>query len=155
MQAVRQQLDALQNRAAAVVAGVEPPRLLQPHGMEEGGPLNASIAETGFLQRLQLPVSLLVQMVDIPFYEHPLIRNPCFALPALEAAVQDVWRERGALVSLLRPPRVLRLSLLPVAENLLHGAVGRNVPGRTIAPLLAFESCRYMPGTDACTHTYF
>ncbi|KEP63023.1 UNVERIFIED_CONTAM: MCM2/3/5 family protein [Hammondia hammondi] len=94
--AVRQQLDLLQNRAAAIVSGLESSAQSKEQSGDDDGALAGS-AET-CNQRLQLSISLLVQMADaVSFYEHPLIRNPCFALPALETAVQEVWRERGAL----------------------------------------------------------
>ncbi|KFH10912.1 MCM2/3/5 family protein [Toxoplasma gondii MAS] len=94
--AVRQQLDLLQNRAAAIVSGLESSAQSKEQSGDDDGALAGS-AET-CNQRLQLSISLLVQMADaVSFYDHPLIRNPCFALPALETAVQEVWRERGAL----------------------------------------------------------
>lgn len=93
--AVRQQLDILQNRAAAIVSGLES-STSHEQGGDDDGALAGSAESCN--QRLQLSISLLVQMADAAsFYEHPLIRNPCFAIPALETAVQEVWRERGAL----------------------------------------------------------
>ncbi|PFH34779.1 MCM2/3/5 family protein [Besnoitia besnoiti] len=95
--AVRQQLDALQNRAAAIVSGLESSSVARPQAGGDEDPALTGSAES-CNQRLQLSISLLVQMGDVAsFYDHPLIRNPCLALPALETAVQEVWRERGAL----------------------------------------------------------
>ncbi|XP_026191299.1 DNA replication licensing factor MCM3-like [Cyclospora cayetanensis] len=90
---VVQQLDVLQQSAAAICTGSAPP----PH---KEGRLPVS---SGLSPRLLLPVADLVSLTDFTFYAHPIISHPCAALPALEAAVAEEWKARGALGP---PPRV-------------------------------------------------
>lgn len=84
MQALTQQLDLLQSQAAALCTGAE---------------VEAS-ASVGACPRVLVSVTDLLALADFSFYAHPLISQPCAALPALEAAVAEEWRSRGALVRL-------------------------------------------------------
>ncbi|KAL8439409.1 hypothetical protein Efla_007443 [Eimeria flavescens] len=93
-----QQLDALQQTAAAVCSGLGGPLKGGCLGAPGGGG-----ASLGLSQRLFIPVADLVHLTNFSFYSHPLVSQPCVALPALEAAVAEEWKARGALGP---PPRV-------------------------------------------------
>ncbi|KAL8269842.1 hypothetical protein Esti_006256 [Eimeria stiedai] len=90
---VTQQLDALQQCAAAVCSGlgsVGPSK--QGRMGSFGGP-----PSLGLSPRVLIPIADLVSLSNVSFYRHPLVAQPCIALPALEAALAEEWKARGAL----------------------------------------------------------
>ncbi|KAL8449456.1 hypothetical protein Emed_003107 [Eimeria media] len=96
---VTQQLDALQQSAAAVCSG------LGSVGPSKEGRMGApgGPPSLGLAPRVLIPIADLVSLSNVSFYKHPLVAQPCVALPALEAALAEEWKARGALGP---PPRV-------------------------------------------------
>ncbi|CDJ60821.1 DNA replication licensing factor, putative [Eimeria maxima] len=87
-----QQLDLLQQNAAAICLGM-------PAGGKSiiGGSSGRSSNNSTLQQRLILSISDIISVSSFSFYSHPLIKQPCAALPALENAVAEEWKNRGAL----------------------------------------------------------